>query len=335
MTLNLKYKLDTSPKKHNCPGCNQKRFVRYIDSSTGNYLPEKFGRCDRETNCGYHLNPYKSGYELIDQKENEPVILNRKIQPVYFMPEKILEATLKEYEKNVFISNLKRIVDKSEIEKVIALYKVGTIGRGCRFGAVTFPFIDKSGNIRTIQVKQFDESNHTISTDYVHSIIMRHYKSTDSKLPEWLSNYLKNEKFVTCLFGEHLLTRFPANPIALVEAPKTALIGSLYYGSCEDPENYLWLAVYNKSSLTVEKCKSLKGRKVVLFPDLNAFEDWSNKAKDLNKFIPGTQFSVSDTLQNMANESDIKKGLDLADYLSKLDWHILQLMKSTNSLKYT
>jgi hypothetical protein len=334
MTLNLKYKLDTSPQKHKCPGCDQKRFVRYIDSATGNYLPEKFGRCDRESNCGYHLNPYKSRHELIDQKENEQVIINREPQPVYYMPEKILNATLKEYEKNVFIKNLKTLVDESEIEKIIDLYKIGTIGRGCRYGAVTFPFIDKSGNIRTIQVKQFDETNHTLSTDYIHSIIMRYYNSTKSKFPDWLANYVKNEKYVTCLFGEHLLTRYPTNPIALVEAPKTAIIGSLYYGSCENPDNFLWLAVYNKSSLTVEKCKSLQGRNVVLFPDLNAFDDWSKKAKDLNRFIPGTRFSVSDSLQNMANESDIKQGLDLADYLPKLNWNLLQLLKNTNSLNY-
>jgi hypothetical protein len=335
MEQNFRYKLDRSPKKYICPGCNKKRFVRYLNTETGEYLPEQFGRCDRESNCGYHLNPYKERYETNEPKEQE----NRpqpkpqpQPQPVYFIPVRVLNETLKNYDKNTFIKNLLKLAPAPEIEKLISLYRIGTISQGIRSGAVTFPFIDKAGNIRTIQAKQFDETNHTTSIDFIHSILIRHYTNQGEAFPDWLTDYTKNEKYVSCLFGEHLLRKYPLNPVALVEAPKTAIIGTLYYGFNENPVNLLWLAVYNKSSLTVEKCKALQGRKVVLFPDLNAFAEWSQKAKELNKYLPGSRFVVSDFLENMTSEADKKAGLDLADFLTRFDWKAFKTVSDNNKL---
>jgi hypothetical protein len=57
-----RYSLEKGSKKHHCPDCNKKTFVLYIDTETGDYLPEQYGRCDRESNCSYHLNPYLDGY---------------------------------------------------------------------------------------------------------------------------------------------------------------------------------------------------------------------------------------------------------------------------------
>jgi hypothetical protein len=114
------------------------------------------------------------------------------------------------------------------------------------------------------------------------------------------------------------------NPIALVEAPKTAIYGTLYFGFPDSIENFLWLAVYNLSSLNFERCKVLKGRKVYLFPDLSkdgkAFELWNKKAKELSKLMPGTTFKVSRLLEDSAPETERLKGGDLADFLIKLDW---------------
>ncbi len=84
------------------------------------------------------------------------------------------------------------------------------------------------------------------------------------------------------------------------------------------------MAVYNLSSLSFEKIKVLQGRRVYLFPDLSktekAFELWSNKAKEFNKRLPGTMFSVSDLLEQNATAAERKKGLDLADYLINFAW---------------
>ena len=51
--------LDKSSKKFVCPNCNQHTLVRFIESETGNFLAENYGRCDRESKCGYYAPPPK------------------------------------------------------------------------------------------------------------------------------------------------------------------------------------------------------------------------------------------------------------------------------------
>ena len=214
--------------------------------------------------------------------------------------------------------------DPKDIEKIISLYNLGTVCNGYRAGAITFPYIDIQGLVRTIQVKQFHQNNHTTGTDFLHSIIEKHHRRKNKVIPDWLKVYLKNEKIVSCLFGENIASKYPLNPIALVEAPKTAIYGTLYFGFPDNPVNLLWMGVYNLSSLSYEKCKVLKGRRVYLFPDLSkdgkAFELWTNKAKELQKRIPGIHIKVSDLLEIYGGEAERSDGLDLADYLIKLDW---------------
>lgn len=237
------------------------------------------------------------------------------------------KSTLTGYEQNTFIQNLLQRIkfpfDAADVLRVIELYRLGTITKGYRAGAITFPFIDLSGNVRTVQVKQFDEQNHTTGTDFLHSIIEKQYQRNNSQLPEWLAAYTKQDKRVSCLFGEHLLSRFPLGPVALVEAPKTAIYGTLYFGSPEIPNNLIWLAVYNKSSFSFDKVQALKGRDVFVFPDLSkdgsTFQEWQRKAKDFEARLPGTRFIFSDLLEQHATPEQRLQGADMADVLSNLN----------------
>lgn len=335
-----RYSLEKGSRRFVCPACNKRKLKRYVDAVTGDYLPEQYGRCNSEANCTYHNSPYKDGYsKMIWQQEQgnnpknltppaRPISLEKSKKEPVFIPIDVLCQTLAGYEQNVFLQNLLGRVpfpfEVADIERVVAQYRLGTIKKGYRAGAITFPFIDRFGNVRTIQVKQFDEANHTKGTDFLHSIIKKHYQEKDQPLPDWLLAYEKNEIQVSCLFGSHLLDKYRLNPIALVEAPKTAIYGTLYFGFPDNPENLLWMGVYNLSSLNYEKCKDLIGRVVYLFPDLSktgkAFELWSAKAKELSDRMPGTTFKVSDLLEKNAAKEQRDKGRDLADYVIPLDW---------------
>tara|TARA_R100000005_G_scaffold96305_1_gene82216 strand:+ start:6120 stop:7199 length:1080 start_codon:yes stop_codon:yes gene_type:complete len=333
-TVNKSYQLEYGSKKHICPSCGKKRFVRYVEKATRYYLPEQYGRCDREANCGYHLNPYKDGYANPAQDLKEAKVKSNMLKPTpvrsTFIPFSVLQRTLlaNGYEQNTFIQNLIKSIPfpfpEKDVEKVVELYYLGTLNKGHMAGALTIPYIDRSGNVRAVQVKTFDKQNHTIKTNFLHSIAEKHYLKQGNEKPKWLKDYLKNETKVSCLFGEHLLDKYPANPVALVEAPKTAIYSTLYFGLPNNPSNLLWLAVFNLSSLKLEKCKVLKGRRVVLFPDLsktgNAFKLWSKKAVEFEKAMPGTKFTVSDLLERNANDQERANGLDLADFLIQLDW---------------
>lgn len=346
-----RYSLEKGSKKHYCPNCNKKTFVRYIDTETGYYLPEQYGRCDRENKCSYHLNPYLDGYaKAIWQQEQKvtgvtKVTVPKKLffrtqpkpqptpEPVFFDFETFKQTLQPErYAKNTFIQNLFYRVqfpfEVDEVTKVIQLYRLGTVVNGYRAGANTFPFIDIKGNVRAVQVKQFDEQNHTTGTDFLHSIIEKHHARNNKPLPEWLEAYTRQDKLISCLFGEHLLSKYHSNPVALVEAPKTAVYGTLYFGFPEQPTNLLWLAVYNKSSFSFDKLKVLQGRFVYVFPDLskdgNTFKEWETKAKEYESRLPGTRFIFSDLLEQLAPERDKSEGNDLADYLIKQDWRLFR-----------
>ena len=339
-----RYKLEKGSKKYHCPDCGEKRFVRYLDGETGDYLPEQYGRCDRESKCSYHLNPYTDGYakEMREQEQGnrselpnnwkpqrKKAIPQPTPEPVFFDFETFKQTLQPErYGNNRFVQNLLHRVpfsfEVNEVTKVIQFYRLGTIAKGYRAGATAFPFIDINQNVRAVQVKQFDESNHTTGTDFLHSIIEKHHTHNNKPLPEWLASYTKQDKRISCLFGAHLLSKYTNNPVALVEAPKTAVYGTLYFGLPETPESLIWLAIYNKSSFSFDKIKSLQGRFVYVFPDLskdgNTFKEWETKAKDYETLLPQTRFIFSDLLEQLAPERDKSEGSDLADYLIKQDW---------------
>ena len=332
MAINYKYQLEKGNKKFLCPNCNKKTFVRFIDTRDKSYLPFEFGVCDREIKCSYNVNPYKTGYaeaqaENYQYKHTFKPKPQQENKPINFDFD-TFKKTLKDYDSNTFIQNLISNVDYpfsvSDVTEIIKLYGLGTISKGHYKGAVTFPFIDKNNNVRAIQVKQFDKSNHTTKTNFLHSIIEKHYSKRKISLPTWLKAYTEQDRKVSCLFGEHLLNQYPENPIALVEAPKTAIYGTLYFGFPKDSNSLLWIGIYNKSSFTKDRLKALQGRKIIVFPDLSkngsTFNEWQTKANEMQKEFSNTKFIFSDLLERLAPENDKQNGNDIADYLIKHDW---------------
>ena len=100
---------------------------------------------------------------------------------------------------------------------------------------------------------------------------------------------------------------YPDRVVALVESEKSALIGTGVF-----PE-YVWLATGGKSQLSTDKLKILKGRTVIMFPDVDGFEYWTSKAKEVESI--GCKVIVSDLLEKNATEEDRVNKIDLADWL--------------------
>ena len=354
MNNEYRYKFEKGSRKHFCPACNKKRFVRYVDTKTGEYLPEQYGRCDREANCPQqeYNNPYLDGYAKAIWEQEQKVTGVTKVtvpkqkyfrtqpkpqptpEPVFFHFETFLRTLERErYEKNTFIQNLfYRVQFPFEVDgvtKVIQLYRLGTVANGYRAGANTFPFIDIKGNVRAVQVKQFDEQNHTTGTDFLHSIIEKHHTRNNKPLPEWLEAYTKQDKRISCLFGEHLLSKNPNKPVALVEAPKTAVYCWLYFNKSKFPiyNNCIWLAVGAKGYLNFDVAKILKGRFVYVLPDLSkdgsTFKEWETKVKEYESRLPGTRFIMDDLLEKYGTPEQREQGADIADVLN-FDWRTIR-----------
>jgi hypothetical protein len=124
---------------------------------------------------------------------------------------------------------------------------------------------------------------------------------------QWVHTVLKIPDFnlSQCLFGEHLL-RDATKMVAIVESEKTAVIASCYL------PGFIWLACGGSEGLNIDKCRCLKGRTVVLYPDAGMFDKWSDKAKALRS---NCTVSVSSLIEENTAYDERKAGFDLADYL--------------------
>lgn len=318
--------LDKSSRKYLCPQCGKKKLVKYVDLASGELQSGEFGRCDREDSCGYYLYP-KSELKESGQVERSLAIRAEsslpKNQKQVFIPWEALDATFVGHNECSFFTYLiEKGIPDFLLEKVIEMYYLGTINSGHLRGALTIPYINVEANIAFVQVKMFNESNKTIKTSALHSILK------GSPGNDWVLEYEKNEQKVTCFFGAHLLKAYPNNPIVLVEAPKTAIYGACYYGAPKTEKDLLWLAVYNKSSLTEEKFKILEGREILLIPDLSidsgAFNEWSQKAQKFARKLKSTTIGIFDFLELYAPDELRKSGGDFADFLSKFTWQEYQ-----------
>jgi hypothetical protein len=280
--IQFKYTLDKSSKKFVCPRCNKKSFVKYIETETNNYLSDEFGRCDHESSCQYFLTPEK-------EQATFKVIDIPKPETSYHSLDLVEKAFLIEKENN-FVLFLKTLFNEAEVKTAVYKYLISTSTYWN--GATIFWQIDNLERVHHGKIMLFnpDTGKRTKDKDgkgYINSVrsVLR----------------LQNFNLEQCLFGLHLISETNQKTIALVEAEKTAVIMSIF-----KPE-YVWLSTGSKSGLKYEYLKAIKNYNIVAFPDKSEFNDWNNKAIELNGF--GFKISVSDWLEN-TNHLD---GTDLAD----------------------
>lgn len=291
--------------RYRCPSCQQrdKTFSLYIDTETGEHIHPSVGRCNRESSCGHHYAPkqyFQDNDILFDTRQPkayQPKHVAPEPKPVSFIPVDVFKASLKAHETNHFVKYLIELFGVEVASEQISRYFIATSKHWN--GATVFWQIDTQGKIRTGKIMLYNPvTGKRIKEPFNHI--------------HWVHKAIGQTEFELrqCLFGEHLLID-KTKPVAIVESEKTAVIASVYL------PKFIWVAVGSLSNLNAEKCSILKGRTVTLFPDLNGFDKWSSKAKELSNLAI---FTVSDLLERKATETEKKQGLDLADYLTKFDF---------------
>ncbi len=300
--MDYRYKLEPyrgQGTRYRCPRCQrqERTFVRYIDTETNQHIHENVGKCNREDNCQYHYTP-KMFFDdnHIQQDRLMPTIRKSKPlpKPISFIAEDVFLSSQKQYESNNFVKWLRKLFGDDITNELVEKYGIGTSKHWT--GATVFWLIDINLKIRSGEIIHFDaETGRTIKEPQ-----RRKY---------WVHSALKQSDVnLNCFFGEHLLTIQESNskPIAIVEAAKTAIIASVFF------PQYIWLACLGKNGLNADKFKVLKGRTVVLYPDVNAFDYWDEKAREFSHIAT---VEVSSVLEKIATPDERKSGLDIADYL--------------------
>jgi hypothetical protein len=188
-------------------------------------------------------------------------------------------------------------LDSPTIHRLGELYALGAT----RKQEVIFWQIDIQGRVRSGKIMKYGPDGHRVKDEggvnWVHSRMMK-----QGLLPQdW--------ELTQCLFGEHLLN-WPEHRdkvVALVESEKSALIGAACF------PNYVWLATGGKSQFSPEKMKVLKGRTVILFPDVDGYQEWKERSKTLTF----CKVVVSDVLEKNVTAEEREARIDIADWLVK------------------
>ena len=203
------------------------------------------------------------------------------------LPRRVLDATMSE--NSAYLAWLESRFGSERALHIADEYYVGGIADRAVFWQV-----DGEGCIRTGKIMAYDE--HTGkrlkgegTVDWVHAVMRR-----EGSLPEeW--------ELVQCMYGEHLLGRYPDRDVALAEGAKTAHIGAILM------PNMVWVAVDSMMALTSDMLRPLKGRRVILFPDEGkGYEVWTSKIEAIASEV-GFQYHVSSFMEGR------EKGADIAD----------------------
>lgn len=323
---NYRYSLEpcgNGRQYHVCPQCGHKRFTLYIDNETGEPIADDCGRCERSHNCDYH-NPPKDYFQQLKKNnmknENEPKEVVSAIDPTRIENKSSMLSGEKDFPNGALTFLFIRLFGEKAIE-VLKLYRVMIAKQYYKDGkyGVAFLQIDRKGNIRQVKImaynpktgKRLKENDEFLN----YNRRSRRYekRQPDTSASIYLGKRLMYDKeFVNkqCLFGTQLLGVFPDKPVAIVESEKTALICAI-----EMPE-YIWLATGGQHGCkwtSPEVYNDLRGRKVILFPDLNATEDWRIRSEDLA--MDGIDISVYEGLEEMATAEEREQGWDIADYV--------------------
>lgn len=293
--------------KTDCPSCGRKRcFVRYIDEQGTVRFPSSVGKCDHEQSCGYHYTPreyFRDNPEAVSNDDRRVECILRQsvihtrpaaVEPSY-IPDRIVRASLSHYDKNPLYRYLCGVFGEEETARLFNLYRIGTSAKWG--GSTVFWQTDETGKVRTGKIMLYNP------------VTGRRVKEPQARV-SWAHTELRLPDFNLrqCLFGQHLLPLYPDRTVFLVESEKSAVIASHYMS------DVLWLATGGKNGcFNVQTVEALRGRDVILLPDLGVTEAWREKLPMLRPVCRSV--AVSTLLEDMATDEQRCQGLDIADFL--------------------
>ncbi|HAZ38113.1 MAG TPA: hypothetical protein DCY71_09770, partial [Clostridiaceae bacterium] len=239
----------------------------------------KYGRCNRQNACRYHLYP-KLGKDDINSSRYVPPT-PEEIKPLDFVDKDLMQATFNEFKSNVFFMYLVKLFGIEKAYQLQEAYNIGT----ARGGGVIFWQQDRELNIRTGKVMYYNANgrrNKDKMSWFVHKKISKDF------------NYRQ------CFFGLHLTSL--DKPVALCESEKTAIIMSVF-----EP-GYTWIASGGSEMLNTERLLELP-RLDMVYPDQSPelFKKWEKQTS----IFTNRQMDVS--VEKAYKDGIVEAGADILD----------------------
>lgn len=283
---------------HICPHCGRRSFTYYVSRNGATVNDEArgiyYGICFHRNSCGY-IN-YPNGVPDPDDPRNGGKIQTgseapaRQEQPPQYYSVSLLKQTLKPFEGNL-LKFLKKIGLPNLDEKAHQYFIGATKDHGTIFWQ-----IDNYNKIHRGKIMFYGDDGHRIKDEKGNGKV----SSVRCRIGRPIATEPK-----ICYFGAHLLTRFPDADVGIVESEKTALICS-----CIFPQQ-VWLATGTKNNLHSQYSECLRGRNVTVYPDYDAYAEWSSKFKFIAEAL-NIKYKIDDSILQFGSGKE-----DLADLLLK------------------
>jgi len=298
-----------------CPKCGKNRFRAYLDTVTGEVLA-RFGVCNRVDSCGFTAFPsHLLTGSAVPVPRPVPVRPRRREQE-YFYPVPCLNWMDGHSPLHLWI--LERF-GAAELERVVLRFGLGAMKEP---GGADYPWtvhwhIDERGRLHTAKLMKYRRVEVPGGAP-----IMKRVK--EGYCIDWLHTILEpiegkplgsgngEEPWTQTLYGLQQLSTRRAEPVAIVEGYRTAIVCSIYF------PGYVWIGADSISSLTAygDDCpllKPLKGRRVFLFPDLGDGESkWRGALPKIH--AAGVPALIDSRFSNLAERIGMKSG-DIEDLL--------------------
>lgn len=257
--VTYKWSLRKGGAKMICPQCGKKRFVPFVLTADGKTMAgAEYGRCDRETSCGYFRYPDKptdTGAVLTrrePEQPKEPILIPRGF--ISINPDNSLYNAYRPYISPILL---------------ISAMTCYEIGRGAHGECIYYQFDGQ--HVRTAKAIMYGKDGHRVKVE-------------DGGLPVWwlhkspiVRQYTSGKELRQCFFGQHLLQEYPTAKVYVVEAEKTAVL--MAATDRKPRKKRIWLACGGSQMLKgAIGLMPLIGRDVTLIPDDGQFWNWKRTA---------------------------------------------------------
>lgn len=208
---------------------------------------------------------------------------------------------------------------RTRLRRMIGEYRVGTSLKGWTQGWTIYPYINCEGQLTTAKFMKYRADGH---------------RDKDAKVSQyWFHCFMEkigrfdrnSQRYEMCLFGLHLMHRYPKANICLVESEKTALICSAF----SDPKDSLWLATGGKANLKPDLLRPLiaANRHIFVHPDYDGYDDWAKTLRSLDydriylsqlvrrQWQPqdGPKADIADIMLRWARDNAVSEGTKIAE----------------------
>ena len=292
-----------------------RRRVKYCPcgkkNDDGKFAPykgyEDKGHCH---SCGetFHLEKANSEEWKISQYQS---IMKPERNPD-LIPEQVFIKLRKEGDnhKNHFIEwmassgRIEYAFDSETIAKLIEKYLLATY----RSNWILFPYIDFDGNIRDIKAMDYNPSTGK-------RIAVKNGDESDRCY--FLGKKILTDQGVSepnlklCFYGEQLLNGNDKDAM-IFESEATATYAAVFYPDA------VCIATGGKNGCKwTDKAvfNVLKGRNVILYPDIDAHEEWEKKAEILR--FSGIDVSVAGVIKNHALRLSQQHQIDISEFIKQ------------------